>query len=88
LNSNYYNFNSHIGSQSYFDLSLSARIGNHYTWRLGATNLFDKEPPLVTSGSGAFGASACSGTYCNGNTYPGVYDSLGRYIYTGITLDF
>ncbi len=88
LNSNYYNFNSHIGSQSYFDLSLTARIGNHYTWRLGATNLFDKEPPLVTSGSGAFGASACSGTYCNGNTYPGVYDSLGRYIYTGITLDF
>ena len=56
--------------------------------RLGVNNLLDKEPPLVTSGSGRFGQSACAGVVCNGNTYPGSYDSLGRYLYAGVTLDF
>ena len=88
LASNSYNFGSRIGSQSYFDLSMSANVGNNFSWRIGVNNLLDREPPLVTSGSGRFGASACAGTVCNGNTYPGTYDSLGRYLYTGITLDF
>ncbi|MGB7653941.1 MAG: TonB-dependent receptor [Novosphingobium sp.] len=87
LSGNYYNFSSTIPSQSYFDLSMTANVGRNFSWRLGVNNLLDKEPPLVTSGSGAFGASACGGG-CNGNTYPGTYDSLGRYIYTGVTLDF
>lgn len=88
LAGNYYNYSSRIDAQSYFDLSLNASIGKTLSWRLGMNNVFDKEPPLVTSGSGAFGGSACAGTVCNGNTYPGTYDSLGRYIYTGVTLDF
>lgn len=87
LNNDYYNYSSRIGAQSYFDLAFSTRIKNQYTWRIGVNNMFDKEPPLVTSGSGTFGASAC-GSLCNGNTYPGTYDSLGRYIYSSITLDF
>ena len=88
LSGDYYDYSSRLGAQSYFDLSFSANIGKSLSWRLGVNNLLDKEPPLVTSGSGNFGASACAGTVCNGNTYPGTYDSLGRYIYTGVTLDF
>lgn len=88
LSGGFYNFGSRIPAQSYFDLSLTANVGKSLQWRLGVNNLLDKEPPLVTSGSGAFGASACAGTVCNGNTYPGTYDALGRYIYTGVTLDF
>ena len=87
LKGDFYNFSSHIPSQSRFDLSMTARVGGHFEWRLGVNNLLDRQPPLVTSGSGRFGASACGGG-CNGNTYPGSYDPLGRYIYTGITLDF
>lgn len=87
LSGNYYNYNSRINSQSYFDLSMTANVGRNFSWRLGVNNLLDREPALVTSGSGAFGASACGGG-CNGNTYPGTYDPLGRYIYTGVTLDF
>ena len=75
------------GAQSYFDLNLTAKVGRNFSWQLGVNNIFDREPPLAHSGSGAFGASAC-GALCNGNTYPGTYDSLGRYIYTGVTLDF
>ncbi|SFG14686.1 TonB-dependent Receptor Plug Domain [Novosphingobium sp. CF614] len=70
-----------IASQDYFDLTLTYDIGDHFTWRLGATNILDKQPPLVSQ-------SACSSVICNGNTYPGTYDSLGRYIFTGVTLNF
>lgn len=88
LSGPFYNFGSTIKSQSYFDLAANVTIGNHYNWRIGVNNLLDRQPPLVTSGSGAFGASACAGVVCNGNTYPGSYDALGRFLYTGITLNF
>lgn len=88
LSGNYYNFGSRLNAQSYFDLSMTANVGRNFSWRLGVNNLLDREPPLVTSGSGAFGASACASTLCNGNTYPGTYDALGRFIYTGVTLEF
>jgi outer membrane receptor protein involved in Fe transport len=80
-----YDFDRKIGAQSYFDLTMTYDFGDHLTWRLGATNLLDKQPPLVTSSATN---SACSGTYCSGNTYPGTYDSLGRYVFTGITMNF
>lgn len=88
LNGNFYNFNSRIGAQSYFDLALSANVQRGYNLRLGVNNFLDKDPPLVTSGSGTFGASACASVVCNGNTYPGTYDALGRYLYAGVTIDF
>ena len=87
LAGNFYDFDAKIKAQSYFDLAVTVDVGNKFTWRIGANNIMDKQPPLVSSGSGNFGASACGG-FCNGNTYPGTYDALGRYLYTGITLNF
>ncbi|KRB83093.1 TonB-dependent receptor [Sphingomonas sp. Root710] len=84
----FYDFDAKIKAQSYFDLAFTVDIGNKFTWRIGANNIMDKQPPLVASGSGNFGASACASVACNGNTYPGTYDVLGRYLYTGITLNF
>jgi iron complex outermembrane receptor protein len=80
-------FSSTIAAQSYFDLASTFTVGNHFNLRIGVNNILDRQPPLVTSG-GAGNASQCAGTFCNGNTYPGVYDALGRYLYTGITLNF
>jgi iron complex outermembrane receptor protein len=88
LAGNFYDFDSTLGSQSYFDFGLTAKIGSHFNWQFGINNILDKEPPLTHSGSGNFGQSNCASTVCNGNTYPGTYDALGRYIFTGITLDF
>jgi outer membrane receptor protein involved in Fe transport len=51
-------------------------------------NIFDKMPPLTTSGDAGGGGSDCPAGPCNGNTWPGTYDALGRYLYAGITLDF
>ena len=75
--------NNHVAAQSYFDLAGTFTVGDHYNFRLGVNNILDKNPPLFTSSAGS-----CAAVFCNGNTYPGVYDVLGRYIYAGATLNF
>jgi iron complex outermembrane receptor protein len=66
-------------AQNYFDLTMTARIGDHYGFRLGVNNITDREPPIATH---------LPGTVGSGNTYPQVYDAMGRYIFAGVTLDF
>lgn len=86
-----FNFNPGLTlkAQNYFDLSGTVAVGDSYNFRIGVNNLFDKEPPLVTSGSAVrSGSNLCPTGPCNGNTYPATYDALGRYIYAGVTLDF
>jgi len=73
--------NTQLNAQSYFDLALSARIGENYNFRIGANNILDKSPPV--GGSQVVGAP-----FGNGNTYPQVYDSLGRYLFAGFTVQF
>lgn len=78
-----------IKSQSYFDLASTINIGDHYNFRIGVNNLLDRQPPLVTSGNAnVSGTNLCPTGPCNGNTYPAVYDALGRYLYAGVTLNF
>ena len=81
-------FNKKIPAQSYFDLAFTARIGDHYNFRLGANNVLDKRPPIIGSNGTSSLINACFAVLCSGNTYPQVYDALGRYIYAGVTLDF
>ena len=68
-------------AQNYFDLALTWEIGDHYNFRFGANNIFDKEPPVT-------GQAACPAGFCNGNTFAQVYDALCRYLYAGVTLEF
>jgi outer membrane receptor protein involved in Fe transport len=63
-------------------------VGDHYQFRLGINNLLDKAPPIIGSNGTGSNINACPGIYCNGNTFPGTYDALGRYIFAGVTLDF
>jgi len=88
LNGTFAPMNARIPSQSYIDLTLSATVGEHYSFRLGVQNLLDREPPIVGSNGSSAVINACSSVFCNGNTYPVVYDALGRYVYAGVTLDF
>jgi outer membrane receptor protein involved in Fe transport len=78
----YYGKGQHIGAQSYFDLAASYTYHDNYKLRLGVNNIFDKQPPYVPQGT------LCPTGPCNGNTYPGTWDALGRYFYAGVTLDF
>ena len=77
-------FNARIKPQSYFDLALTAPIAQTFNLRIGVQNLLDKDPPLVASA----GTYAQPAGFANGNTYPQVYDALGRYLYAGVTLSF
>ncbi|RJF93358.1 TonB-dependent receptor [Sphingomonas cavernae] len=78
-----------IKAQNYIDLATTYAIGENYQFRLGVNNVFDKQPPLVTSGNaGRAGSNLCPTGPCNGNTYPATYDALGRYVYAGVTLEF
>ena len=72
--------NAHIPTYNYFDLSGTATIGKGLQLRAGVNNLLDKNPPALAAGVlAAFG---------NGNTYPGVYDTLGRTLFVGATVNF
>ena len=59
---------------------LTARLADRYNFRLGMNNIFDTDPPVAGNES--------LGGFSNGNTYPQVYDAMGRYAFAGVTIDF
>lgn len=71
-----------IPTQNYFDVTGLVKLKRAYVLRLGIRNIFDRQPPLVTSGN-----PACNNSFCNGNTFPQLYDPLGRYFFAGVTLE-
>jgi outer membrane receptor protein involved in Fe transport len=76
----------HFNAFSYFDLSTQFALGSNVTLQVGANNILDKTPPIATTGGGGYGSDI--GGFSNGNTYPGVYDSLGRYLFARVTAKF
>ena len=66
-------FSEHISSESYFDLSSGYHFAPGCSLRVGVNNLFDKAPPVVSSGNLGSGGGV--------NTFPSTYDSLGRTLY-------
>jgi outer membrane receptor protein involved in Fe transport len=78
-----------IKAQNYFDLAATYTLLDRINLRAGVNNLFDNDPPLVTSGNaGVGGTNLCPTGPCNGNTYPGTWDALGRLLWVGATIDF
>jgi outer membrane receptor protein involved in Fe transport len=76
-----------LGAQNYFDLALQWPVNKNFTIRGGVNNIFDRDPPVVSSTLGAF--PAISGpAFGNGNTYPQVYDTLGRNFFLNATAKF
>jgi iron complex outermembrane receptor protein len=73
--------NERLSAVDYFDLTLTARLAQRLNLRLGANNIFDTDPPVA-------GSQAVPAGFGNGNTFPQVYDSLGRYLFAGFTVDF
>ncbi|MEE3623306.1 TonB-dependent receptor [Nitrospirillum sp. BR 11752] len=74
LSGSYNPFNAKIPSYDYFDFSASYQVSDWLTLSGGVNNVFDKDPPLLTT---AVGGSS----FLNGNTYAQVYDALGRYFF-------
>lgn len=68
-------------AQNYIDLTLSADIGENYSLNMGVSNLFDKKPPLAASAQNG-------GNGEQSNTYPTLYDVLGRSVFVSGKLKF
>jgi iron complex outermembrane receptor protein len=82
----------HIKPYSYLDLSADISLYKMFKLQVGVNNVLDKDPPIIASGGGGF-ASDCPtittlGSSCNGNTFPGSYDALGRFLFARITAQF
>jgi len=76
---------NHISSFDWIDLAADWQVREGIDLRAGVTNLFAKDPPYLDTNF--VGASSLS-FFGNGNTYPGVYDSLGRTIFVGATVKY
>jgi outer membrane receptor protein involved in Fe transport len=67
-----------LAAEHYFDLFAGWAVNDMASVRLGINNVLDEDPSITT----------VVGTTGNGNTYPQVYDALGRYIFGGMTVKF
>ena len=73
-----------IPAFSYFDMAFTYKVKDRYTFRGGVNNIFDRTPPLLDTNS--FGISGPA--FGNANTFPQVFDPLGRVLFLGVTADF
>ena len=65
-------------AENYLDLAAVWQMTETVVFRAGVNNVLDNDPQLSYS----------VGTTGNGNTYPQLYDSLGRYFFFGVTANF
>ena len=69
---------STLDAKGYLDLTANWQITDTVSGRVGVNNVLDNDPPLSVS----------AGTGGNGNTYPQLYDALGRYVFFGVSANF
>ena len=69
-----------MGMRDYIDIAGSWTINKTLSLRAGINNIFDRDPPLVGSGT------ADPSIFGNGNTFPGTYDTLGRAIFLNLAV--
>ena len=69
------------GSRDYLDLVASYELVKGVHVLVGVNNVLDKDPPILPT-------SSLPAPFFNGNTYPQVYDTLGRYIFMNLKADF
>jgi outer membrane receptor protein involved in Fe transport len=77
-NGDFDEFNAHLPSISYLDLSALWSFGAGSTMRVGVNNVLDKDPPLISTEVSGTGGP---------NSYP-TYDILGRQLFVGFTQSF
>ena len=70
-----------FAARSYLDLLATFKLKDNYAFRMGVNNVLDQDPPLT-------GANNCPTGACNQNVYAQVYDTLGRYVFVGLTANF
>ncbi len=65
-----------VGAYNLFDLAFGFQVNERFTLNLGVNNLFDKTPPIIGNNQQ------------QANTFPGVYDVLGRDFFVSVNMNF
>lgn len=73
-------YNGSIDAYNYLDLAGTWEVRENVVLRAGVNNIFDTSPEIIDAN--------LLTSFGNGNTYPGVYDPLGRHIFVGVNLAF
>jgi outer membrane receptor protein involved in Fe transport len=73
---------SHIPAYDYFDVAGTWTVREGVELRAGVNNVFDKDPPILDN------SYIATPPFGNGNTFPQVYDALGRFIFVGATIKY
>lgn len=68
-----------FSAQNYLDVAATWHAYENISLRFGINNLLDREPPLMPNTPSGIG---------NGNTFPGMYDALGRYVFAGVSFTY
>ncbi len=68
-----------LAARNYLDLAVNWRPLKGLELSVGVNNLTDKDPPLTSLAGTGVG---------NGNTFPGVYDALGRKVFVNANYKF
>jgi iron complex outermembrane receptor protein len=68
-----------FSARDYLDFAAGWRLTSSFTLRGGINNLFDRDPPV---------GGVVAATLGNGNTYPQVYDAMGRKVFMSLTAKF
>jgi iron complex outermembrane receptor protein len=76
------NTDSRIPSFTYVDLSAAVKLAEKVSLRVGCQNILDKQAPAIG------GSTDQPLPIVNGNTFPQVYDPIGRYFFAQATLQF
>jgi outer membrane receptor protein involved in Fe transport len=83
---------ANVPAYNYIDLSAMVTVYKGVRLQVGVNNIADKDPPVITSGGGGFGSDCPTltpnGSSCNGNTFPGTYDAMGRFIFAHVSAQF
>ena len=69
-----------MGSRDYLDLVASDQIFGSVFLQVGVNNVLDKDPPILATAS-------IPPPFFNGNTFPQVYDTLGRFVFANLKVD-
>jgi outer membrane receptor protein involved in Fe transport len=77
---------SNIAAYNWVDLTGTFNVYKGIRAEIGVNNIADKAPPIVTGVDCS--TSSPAGANCNGNTFPGVYDAMGRYLFMSLTAQF
>jgi outer membrane receptor protein involved in Fe transport len=73
-----------IGAYDYLDIAADYTVHEGISIHAGIQNVMDKDPPFLDSNT----LGVASPPFGNGNTYPQVYDALGRTIFVGVTVKY